>query len=313
MPVSHDQYIARRRILRIEIAAHHFRVESLSNLLNQLVEPLGNLLGRSVRHRHISQRDSPTPARPDQYSLSARASIPPDIPLPLPLLLPLLPNLLARHALVLSVIPLGNLLRDGDVEHLALALRALDQQLSLRRLALVAYTRQFLRVGIQEQAERRAGAGSGRDVDVCELSWRNQTVRADKRPAGGADARDAVAGEGDVGGAGVAAVERPFRLAMADDEDSRRGRGHGSLRDLATDAIHKSQNQEIDVAGKGQSRLSLLYHGRITMLIYVSARKVCRESYVIVAEHAPETPKHRTTLFNGTQGFVHQMDPRKTT
>ena len=51
-----------------------------------------------------------------------------------------------------------------------------------------------------------------------ELFRDNESVVADEGAASGADSLLAVGGEGDVGGAGVAAVEGPFGLAVADDE-----------------------------------------------------------------------------------------------
>ena len=56
-----------------------------------------------------------------------------------------------------------------------------------------------------------------------ELFRDNKPVIADEGAAGGPDTLLAVGGEGDVGGAGVAAVEGPFGLAVADDEAARGG------------------------------------------------------------------------------------------
>jgi len=59
---------------------------------------------------------------------------------------------------------------------------------------------------------------------MCYFRRHNQSVRADERFAGCADSFLAVRGEGELGGAGVAAVKGPFRFAVADDEDA--GGGH---------------------------------------------------------------------------------------
>ena len=64
------------------------------------------------------------------------------------------------------------------------------------------------------------GAHPGTDVDVCEAGRDDQAVAADEGFACLADAALAVGREGDVGCAGVAAVERPFGFAVADYEDS---------------------------------------------------------------------------------------------
>lgn len=51
-----------------------------------------------------------------------------------------------------------------------------------------------------------------------DLRRHNQPIVTDQRFARSSDARLAVLGEGDVGGAGMPAIEGPFRFAMADDE-----------------------------------------------------------------------------------------------
>lgn len=63
-------------------------------------------------------------------------------------------------------------------------------------------------------------ARAGGDVDVGEVSGHDEAVVADEGVAGCADAFLAVRGEGDVRGAGVSAIERPFGFAVADDEDA---------------------------------------------------------------------------------------------
>lgn len=63
-------------------------------------------------------------------------------------------------------------------------------------------------------------ARAGGDVDVGEVSGHDEAVVADEGVAGCADAFLAVRGEGDVRGAGVSAIERPFGFAVADDEDT---------------------------------------------------------------------------------------------
>lgn len=49
----------------------------------------------------------------------------------------------------------------------------------------------------------------------------NQAIVADESLAGGFDALLTIRREGDVGPACVSPIQRPLRLAMADDEDSR--------------------------------------------------------------------------------------------
>ena len=62
------------------------------------------------------------------------------------------------------------------------------------------------------------GQDRGKLLHVDELLRHNEPVVADEGAARGADALLAVGGERDVAAAGVAAVEGPFRLAVADDE-----------------------------------------------------------------------------------------------
>ena len=58
-------------------------------------------------------------------------------------------------------------------------------------------------------------------LHVNELSGHNQPVVAHEGAAGGANPLLAIGGQRDVRGSGVAAVERPFRLAVARDEATR--------------------------------------------------------------------------------------------
>lgn len=55
---------------------------------------------------------------------------------------------------------------------------------------------------------------------MSQLPGNNQAVIADHGLARGPDAPLAVGGQGDVADAGVASVEGPLRLAVADDEDA---------------------------------------------------------------------------------------------
>ena len=55
---------------------------------------------------------------------------------------------------------------------------------------------------------------------MCQVLWNDEAIGAYECLAGGADALLAVRCEWDVRDAGVTAIEGPFRLAMADDEDS---------------------------------------------------------------------------------------------
>lgn len=56
-----------------------------------------------------------------------------------------------------------------------------------------------------------------------QLARDDETIGANQGSSRGQDALLAVGGEGDIGDAGVAAAEGPFRLAVADDEYSRCG------------------------------------------------------------------------------------------
>jgi len=58
---------------------------------------------------------------------------------------------------------------------------------------------------------------------VSQLLGNNEPVIAYKSFPCSADAGFTIGGEGKLGGAGVAAVERPFGLAVADYEDARGG------------------------------------------------------------------------------------------
>jgi hypothetical protein len=68
-----------------------------------------------------------------------------------------------------------------------------------------------------------------RDVDVGEVSGHYEAIGTDEGAACCADAALTIGCERDVGYAGVTAIEGPFGLAMADDEDS--GSCHGRRRD----------------------------------------------------------------------------------
>ena len=66
------------------------------------------------------------------------------------------------------------------------------------------------------------GCGLKDALHVDKLFRDDETVVADKSAARCSDSLLAVGCEGDVRDAGVAAVERPLRLAVADDEAARR-------------------------------------------------------------------------------------------
>lgn len=63
--------------------------------------------------------------------------------------------------------------------------------------------------------------GKASDLHVRQLLRNNQSIVADKRMASGSDTLLTVGCERNIGRAGVAPVERPFRLAMTDDEEPR--------------------------------------------------------------------------------------------
>lgn len=67
-----------------------------------------------------------------------------------------------------------------------------------------------------------------RDEDSREVARDDETVRTDESSASGAYAFLAVGGEWDVGDAGVATVERPLGLAVANQEHSWRWWTHGN-------------------------------------------------------------------------------------
>jgi hypothetical protein len=70
--------------------------------------------------------------------------------------------------------------------------------------------------GGEGRGERRKGECWR--IHVYELLGDNEAVVTNEGAAGGTHALLAVGGEGDVGGTGVAAVEGPLGLAMAEDE-----------------------------------------------------------------------------------------------
>lgn len=55
---------------------------------------------------------------------------------------------------------------------------------------------------------------------MSQLRGNDKAVAADEGLAGGSDALLAVVSEGNVSAASVLAAQRPFRLAVADDEDA---------------------------------------------------------------------------------------------
>ena len=63
----------------------------------------------------------------------------------------------------------------------------------------------------------------GSDIHVSQVLRHNEPVIAYKGSPRSTDAGFAVGGEGELGGAGVAAVEGPFGLTVADYEDARGG------------------------------------------------------------------------------------------
>lgn len=147
--------------------------------------------------------------------LSARTSIAPDIPLALPTFFPPLADLLARHALVVAVIPLPHALRDfhtGLAFHFALPL--------FLTLLSTTIPRQSTLTAQIEQLERALRPAAGGDVDARQVAGHDEAVVADEGAACGADALLAVGGERDVGQAGVFAVERPGGFAVPDYEDA---------------------------------------------------------------------------------------------
>lgn len=58
-------------------------------------------------------------------------------------------------------------------------------------------------------------------LHMCYLLGHDEAVVADKSTAGGLDTLYSVGSQWDIGRAGVAPIDRPLGLAMADDEDSR--------------------------------------------------------------------------------------------
>ena len=63
--------------------------------------------------------------------------------------------------------------------------------------------------------------GKASDLHVRQLLRNDQSVVAHKRVASGSDTLLTVGCERNIGRAGVTPVERPFRLAVADDEEPR--------------------------------------------------------------------------------------------
>lgn len=156
--------------------------------------------------------------------LSTGTAIPPDIPFSLSGLGALLRNLRTRHALVLAIIPLAHIRPDFDVDAAALQLRA-----TLRRRLHAPSQPLF-----HKQLERATGARARADEDGGQVAGDDERVGADEGMARGGDARLAVCRQWDVRGARVAAIKRPFGLAVADDEASWSRRRHGAAKWVPT-------------------------------------------------------------------------------
>lgn len=155
--------------------------------------------------------------RSNVNALSARTAIAPNIPLALAALLPPLANLLARHALVVAVIPLPHTLRDLDTR---LTLLPLHSLLLTTSTLLGTIPWQPALAAQIKQLERALRPAAGRDVDARQVAGHDEAVVADEGATCGADALFAVGCERDVGQAGVFAVERPGGFAVADYEDA---------------------------------------------------------------------------------------------
>ena len=192
------------------------------------------------------------------HLLAAGTPIAPDVPLPgNPLLGAPPPDLGRRNPLVLAVLPLADGI--GDL-HVGVALVApVGGGLEFRGRGAAGGPRESVPGPDVQELEGALGALAGGDVafdlgsafagslNSFHVPWRNalacidgergaeggsnshvsqllgdnQPIVADEGAACGAHAVLAVGGQGDVGVRGVAAVEGPLRLAVADDEDAR--------------------------------------------------------------------------------------------
>lgn len=139
--------------------------------------------------------------------LPIRTAIPPNQPLSLPLLLPLRLDLLRQPTLIPPIIPLADVLPGLNPTLL----------LALPYSILAALPADPF---LEKQLKRALRPNPWTHPHRGKIFRDNEPVVTHERFAGGSDAALAVLGEGDVGDAGVAAAEGPFRLAVADDEEA---------------------------------------------------------------------------------------------
>jgi hypothetical protein len=89
------------------------------------------------------------------------------------------------------------------------------------------------------------------------LFGHNESVVTDEGVAGGSHSFLAVGGEGNVGSACVAAIERPFGLAVADNEATRCGHGEREYNGGDEDESEEARNRSSHVQERCRSRLMM--------------------------------------------------------
>lgn len=108
MPMRHDQHILRHILRR----PNNISVPSRAYILDKPIQPIRDIRRRPVQLSLAHYPGVPSRSACSVHLLSTRTPIPPNIPLRQPSLIALLLDLRALNTLVISIIPLPNILRD---------------------------------------------------------------------------------------------------------------------------------------------------------------------------------------------------------
>ena len=166
----------------------------------------------------------------DAYSLPPFTSIPPDVPLRIqPSFFPQLSNLSRPQALVVSIVPFPYVRRYLHLGFsqtiawgvgfapwkglVAAEMKEFEGSLGAMTRGDVTWKCELEEDGAEEKSEQWI-------LHVWYLAGNNQPIRPDQSFASCLYALLPICGEWNVAGAGMAAIERPFGFAVADDENA---------------------------------------------------------------------------------------------